>query len=182
MSSRPAPKLGHIAAPAGIKAVVAPLDEFVSQLAELILSLETERGECPDDAVLRYVADAVTTEIQHRRRTIELTRTLAGLERETAVSAAPASIIANGPEEKPAAPARAPVKAFVRGSTGGTEAEEAFYRALVAERVPVHLRCLDGYEIASAIVRDVGAYALLVDTSDGPQLFLKRNVISIVRS
>jgi hypothetical protein len=178
MSSRPVPTSGRLAAPAGLTAIVARLNESASQLADLILRLETERGEHPDDAVFRYVADAVTTEIHHRRRTLELTRTLAVLEREAAVPATQASTAVKGPDQKPAAPARP----FVRRTTGGTEAEEAFYRALVAERVPVHLRCLDGYEIASAIVRDVSAYALLVDTSDGPQLFLKRNVISIVRS
>ena len=57
--------------------------------------------------------------------------------------------------------------------------EEAFYRSLVAERTPVHLRCRDGYEVPHAIVRDAGTYALLVETEDGLELFFKHAIISI---
>jgi hypothetical protein len=193
MPNRSAPRPGQVAPSAAVGAAsAAALNEFVSRLADLILSLETERGERPDDAVLRYVTDAVTAEIRHRRRTIELTRALTVLERDTASIRRPAAAMTAKPaDQERAAPVpatgreqklAAPAPPFAGGITGGTDAEEAFYRVIVAGRVPVHLRCLDGYEIASAIVRDVGAHTLLVETGEGPQLFLKRNVISIVRS
>jgi sRNA-binding regulator protein Hfq len=57
--------------------------------------------------------------------------------------------------------------------------EEGFYRSLVVERTPVHLRCRDGYEVARAVLRDVGTYALLVETADGLELFFKHAIISI---
>lgn len=57
--------------------------------------------------------------------------------------------------------------------------EDGFYRSLVVERTPVHLRCRDGYEVARAVVRDVGTYALLVETPDGLELFFKHAIISI---
>jgi|GEM_PF-811928 len=57
--------------------------------------------------------------------------------------------------------------------------EDGFYRSLVVERTPVHLRCRDGYEVARAIVRDAGTYALLVETADGLELFFKHAIISI---
>jgi sRNA-binding regulator protein Hfq len=57
--------------------------------------------------------------------------------------------------------------------------EEAFYRSLVADRTPVHLRCRDGYEVPRAVVRDAGTYALLVETADGLELFFKHAIISI---
>jgi hypothetical protein len=57
--------------------------------------------------------------------------------------------------------------------------EDAFYRSLVGERTPVHLRCRDGYEVPHAIVRDTGTYALLVETEDGLELFFKHAIISI---
>jgi hypothetical protein len=168
-----------IAAPPGLKAAVATLNELVSHLADMILSLETERGEPPEGEVLSYVHDAVTTELRHRRRARELTRTLAAIEQEaTPRPAGAASAKAAGAASRPAAP----VTALPPASTGQGDPEDAFYRALVAERAPVRLRCLDGYEVPSAIVRDVGPHALLVETVDGPELFLKRNVISIVRA
>ena len=57
--------------------------------------------------------------------------------------------------------------------------EDGFYRSLVVERTPVHLRCRDGYEVPRAIVRDAGTYALLVETPDGLELFFKHAIISI---
>jgi sRNA-binding regulator protein Hfq len=57
--------------------------------------------------------------------------------------------------------------------------EDAFYRSLVAERTPVHLRCRDGYEVPNAIIRDAGTYALLVETEEGLELFFKHAIISI---
>jgi sRNA-binding regulator protein Hfq len=57
--------------------------------------------------------------------------------------------------------------------------EDGFYRSLVVERTPVHLRCRDGYEVPRAVVRDAGTYALLVETPDGLELFFKHAIISI---
>ncbi|HLW47079.1 MAG TPA: hypothetical protein VKW09_04850 [bacterium] len=57
--------------------------------------------------------------------------------------------------------------------------EDVFYRSLVAERTPVHLRCRDGYEVPRAIVRDAGTYALLIETEEGLELFFKHAIISI---
>ena len=61
----------------------------------------------------------------------------------------------------------------------GSGVEDGFYRSLVVERTPVHLRCRDGYEVAGAIIRDAGTYALLVETPDGVELFFKHAIISI---
>jgi len=160
---------------AGSNADVAALAELVSHLAGFILSLESEQRDRPDAAVLNYVCDAVTAEIGHRRRERELARALAAIEQETTAAAIPASKTA-GIESRPTAPPRAAPQA-----PDGADPEDVFYRALVAERAPVHLRCLDGYDVPSAIVRDVSVYALLVETADGQELFLKRSVISIVR-
>lgn len=57
--------------------------------------------------------------------------------------------------------------------------EDNFYRSLVLERTPVHLRCRDGYEVPEAIIRDAGTYALLVETPDGLELFFKHAIISV---
>lgn len=168
-----------VAPPPGLKVALATLTELVSQLADMILSLETERGELSDGAVLSYLHDAVTTEIRHRRQMRELTGTLAVIERQTTPAPAGAASANAG---MPPPPPAAPPPAFPAESTVRADPEDAFYHALVAERALVHLRCLDGYEVPSAILRDVGPYALLVETVDGPELFLKRNIISIVRS
>jgi hypothetical protein len=180
MTSLPARKPVPVPVSASIKAAAATLNELALQLADLILWLETERGELPDEAVLSYVYEAVTVEIRHRRRTQELSRSLAAIERETAGGGVRPPAVT-----RPALPylgPRAPAQAVTPGSDGKADPEDAFLRTLVAEGAPVHLRCLDGYEVASGILRGVSASALLVDTLDGPELFLKRNVISIVRS
>ncbi|HKX17424.1 MAG TPA: hypothetical protein VJT33_05375 [bacterium] len=57
--------------------------------------------------------------------------------------------------------------------------EDNFYRSLVLERTPVHLRCRDGYEVHEAIIRDAGTYALLVETPEGLELFFKHAIISV---
>ena len=64
-------------------------------------------------------------------------------------------------------------------ATRGSGLEDGFYRSLIADRTPVHLRCRDGYEVPRAIVRDAGTYALLVETPDGLELFFKHAIISI---
>ena len=57
--------------------------------------------------------------------------------------------------------------------------EEEFYRPLVEARTPVHIRCRDGYEIASAVLRDVGIYTLLVEAGGATELLYKHAIISI---
>ncbi len=57
--------------------------------------------------------------------------------------------------------------------------EDVFYQSLVQERIPVHVRCRDGYEIPRALVREVGTYALLVESGGGTELVYKHGIISI---
>ncbi len=57
--------------------------------------------------------------------------------------------------------------------------EDSFYQALVAGQTPIHLRCRDGYEVPRAVLKDVGTYTLLLETSGGPELVYKHAVISI---
>lgn len=64
-----------------------------------------------------------------------------------------------------------------RGRT--TTMEETFYQSLVDSRIPVHLRCRDGYELPRAVVKDISTYALLVETPKGTELVFKHAVISI---
>jgi hypothetical protein len=173
---KPAPQVSS----AVIKAAAATLNEFASQLADLILWLETERGELPDDAVLGYVQDAVTVEIRHRRHMCELARALASIERQAAGRAARIPIAA-----APVAPSPQPapvVRVVPPATSGGPDTEDAFYREIVSEGAPVDLRCLDGYEVVSAVILDIGARALLVETADGQELLIKRSLISIARS
>ena len=63
--------------------------------------------------------------------------------------------------------------------TGRQTGEEGFYLALLEARTPVHIRCRDGYEIAHAVVRDVGPDTLLVEAGGGTELLYKHAVISI---
>jgi len=57
--------------------------------------------------------------------------------------------------------------------------EDAFYRRLVASAVPVYIRCRDGYEIPSAIVRDFGTYSLLIENNGTQELLFKHGIIAI---
>jgi sRNA-binding regulator protein Hfq len=57
--------------------------------------------------------------------------------------------------------------------------EDAFYRRLVATGVPVHIRCRDGYEIPTAIVRDFGTYAVMVEVNGVQEMVFKHGIISI---
>ena len=57
--------------------------------------------------------------------------------------------------------------------------EDGFYRPLISDRTPVHMRCRDGYEVPRAIIREAGTHALLVETPDGLELFFKHAIISI---
>ncbi|MDR7423298.1 MAG: hypothetical protein QN159_12645 [Armatimonadota bacterium] len=57
--------------------------------------------------------------------------------------------------------------------------EDAFYRRLVAAGVPVHIRCRDGYEIPTAVIRDFGTYSLLVEVNGVAELVFKHGIIAI---
>jgi hypothetical protein len=57
------------------------LRELVRDLAELIWQMDQQTQRTTEDAVLAYVRDAVTTEVEYRRRMQELDRKLADLER-----------------------------------------------------------------------------------------------------
>lgn len=56
----------------------------------------------------------------------------------------------------------------------------ALFGSLIARRVPVHLRCSDGYEPGRAIIRDADRYAILIETPAGLELLYQHAVISIV--
>lgn len=57
--------------------------------------------------------------------------------------------------------------------------EDAFYRRLVLAEAPVYIRCRDGYEIPSAIVRDFGTYSLMVEVNGIQELVFKHGIIAI---
>ena len=57
--------------------------------------------------------------------------------------------------------------------------EDAFYRRLVAAGAPVYIRCRDGYEIPSAIVKDFGTYSLLIEVNGMQELVFKHGIIAI---
>jgi sRNA-binding regulator protein Hfq len=57
--------------------------------------------------------------------------------------------------------------------------EDSFYQTLVAEQTPIQVRCRDGYEVLRAVLKDVGTYTLLLETSGGLELVYKHAVISI---
>jgi hypothetical protein len=158
---------------------LATLNELALHLADQILRLESERGARAGDSVMAYVAEAVTVEIRHRRRTTELTDALSALERGLPLVDPAAEPLAGAPVPTHRSSPAQPVPSIPGGER---DTEETFYRALIAARVPVHLRCFGGYEADAVILRDVGASALLVETADGPELFLKRSIISVERS
>ncbi len=62
---------------------------------------------------------------------------------------------------------------------GRLSIEDAFYRRLVAAGAPVYIRCRDGYEIPSAIVRDYGTYSLMVEVNGIQELVFKHGIIAI---
>ncbi len=57
--------------------------------------------------------------------------------------------------------------------------EDAFYRRLVMAGAPVYIRCRDGYEIPSAIVKDYGTYCLMVEVNGIQELVFKHGIIAI---
>ncbi|MGQ0548440.1 MAG: hypothetical protein ACT4PY_02075 [Armatimonadota bacterium] len=57
--------------------------------------------------------------------------------------------------------------------------EDAFYRRLVGAATPVYIRCRDGYEIPSAIVKDFGTYSLLIENNGTQELLFKHGIIAI---
>jgi hypothetical protein len=155
-----------------VNAETLNLNRIVRQIADVILSFEDSGRHVSDQAVLSYIRDAVTAEIRRRRRTHELHRTLAVIERAmdgpTTETRAVAGLQRGRPSGTPPAPSRC-----------AASLEKAFYRSLLEERAPVHLRCRDGYEVPCAVVRDAGTSALLIETADGLELFLTRNIVSI---
>ena len=151
------------------------VDQIIHRIADVILSLDGRGGRTPDEAVLSYVRDAVTAEIGHRRRARELARTLAAIDRARGGLATEAAAAA-GPQQ--GRPTGSPDAAF----RSGTGPEETFYRSVLSEQTPVHLRCRDGYEVRCAILRDADNDVLFMDTPEGPELFYKGNILSIARS
>ena len=57
--------------------------------------------------------------------------------------------------------------------------EDGFYRRLVSVGAPVYIRCRDGYEIPSAIVREYGTYCLMVEVNGIHELVFKHGIIAI---
>jgi len=57
--------------------------------------------------------------------------------------------------------------------------EDAFYQPLIANHTPVHIRCQDGYEIPSAVLREAGTYSLLFEADGGVELVYKHAIVSI---
>lgn len=57
--------------------------------------------------------------------------------------------------------------------------EDVFYRRLVVTGAPVHIRCRDGYEIPTAVVREFGTYSLLVEVNGVVELVFKHGIIAI---
>lgn len=57
--------------------------------------------------------------------------------------------------------------------------EDAFYRRLVVSGAPVHIRCRDGYEIPTAVVKEFGTYSLLVEVNGAQELVFKHGIIAI---
>lgn len=74
---------------------------------------------------------------------------------------------------------RADGPAAAKGAAGRLSVEDAFYRRLVAAAAPVYIRCRDGYEIPSAIVRDYGTYSLMVEVNGVQELVFKHGIIAI---
>jgi sRNA-binding regulator protein Hfq len=72
-----------------------------------------------------------------------------------------------------------PRAGFVAPRAGRPSMEETFYQSLITARSPIHVRCRDGYELPRAILKDVGTYTLLLETSAGTELVFKHAVISI---
>ena len=62
---------------------------------------------------------------------------------------------------------------------GRTVLEDGFLLPLIEARTPVHIRCRDGYEVARAVLRDVGTYTLLVEAGGATELVYKHAIISI---
>ncbi len=62
---------------------------------------------------------------------------------------------------------------------GRANVEDEFCQPLIEARVPVHVRCRDGYEIPHAVLRDIGTYTLLVESEGATELVYKHAIISI---
>ncbi len=60
-----------------------------------------------------------------------------------------------------------------------TSLEDQFYRRLAVTAAKVHIRCRDGHEIPTAVVKDFGPYSLLVEADGVTQLVFKHAIIAI---
>jgi sRNA-binding regulator protein Hfq len=63
--------------------------------------------------------------------------------------------------------------------TGRQAIEDEYFAPLIERRTPVHIRCRDGYELAHAVVRDVGTYTLVVEVDGATELLYKHAIISV---
>ena len=57
--------------------------------------------------------------------------------------------------------------------------EDVFYQSLIANGTPVHVRCVDGYELVRAVLRDIGTYSVLLDVQGATELVYKHAILSI---
>jgi sRNA-binding regulator protein Hfq len=57
--------------------------------------------------------------------------------------------------------------------------EDQFYRRLAVTGIKVHIRCRDGHEIPTAVVKDFGPYSLLIEADGLTQLVFKHAIIAI---
>jgi sRNA-binding regulator protein Hfq len=67
----------------------------------------------------------------------------------------------------------------VTGSRPAQIVEDEFLQRLVDAAIPVHIRCRDGYELSRAVLRDVGAHTLVVDSDGAAEIVYKHSIISI---
>ena len=96
-------------------------------------------------------------------------------------------ILENLQEIRPQQKGGAAMAAHHEGSRGGlatarpgrANVEDEFCQPLIEARVPVHVRCRDGYEIPHAVLRDIGTYTLLVESEGATELVYKHAIISI---
>jgi sRNA-binding regulator protein Hfq len=62
---------------------------------------------------------------------------------------------------------------------GRQAVEDEFLQPLIEGRTPLHIRCRDGYEIARAVLREIGTYTLVVEVDGTAELVYKHAIISI---
>jgi sRNA-binding regulator protein Hfq len=55
-------------------------------------------------------------------------------------------------------------------------------RSLIEKRIPVHVRCRDGYEVSNAIIQAADTFGLLVTSPNGLELLYTHAVVSIAHA